>query len=268
MKSFTYFDAHSHIHFADYDTDRDAVYARMQEEGVGALAVGTDAATSRSALKTAEEYDDIWATVGMHPTDVLHATFDKKLFTEFAKHPKNVGIGECGLDYHHTEKSEDVLAKQKRMFEQHIEIALAVDKPLMIHCRPRPGSMDAYEDVLAILEEHHKTAGEKLRGNIHFFVGSKELARRFLELGFTLSFTGVITFARDYDEVVRFAPLDRILSETDCPFVSPEPYRGRRNEPAYVRFTAQKIAEIRGEDEEKVLPALVRNVERVFALEN
>jgi TatD DNase family protein len=189
-----------------------------------------------------------------------------------AEYPRVVAIGECGLDYYwpadggwvNGEMEEK--KRQAELFKRQIAIAVAVDKPLMIHGRPTKGSMDAYEDILVILKEAKRTHGNRVRGNIHFFVGTLPIAEQFFALDFTISFTGVITFARDYDEVIRSAPIDRIMSETDSPYVAPVPYRGKRNEPMYVQEVVKKIAEIRGEDFEIVRKALVANALRTFKI--
>ena len=136
--------------------------------------------------------------------------------------------------------------------------------PLMIHSRPSKGSLDSYLDILTYLESRHREVGEKLRGNIHFFVGSVDVARRFYEIGFTTSFTGVLTFTHDYDEVVKFAPLDMIMTETDAPFAAPAPFRGQRNEPIYVKYIVEAISSIRGEGIELVQTAVVDNALRTF----
>jgi TatD DNase family protein len=151
--------------------------------------------------------------------------------------------------------------RQRELFEQQIAVAQKVGKPLMIHGRPTKGSMDAYEDVLAVLKNY-----PDVRGNVHFFVGDIAIAKRFLDIGYTMSYTGVLTFTHDYDEVVRYLPLQNIMSETDAPYVAPKSMRGKRNEPAFVIETAQAIAVIRKEDEEKVSAALVQNAIRTFSL--
>ena len=168
-------------------------------------------------------------------------------------------------------KFEEEKIRQKKIFRDQIEFALEHDLPLMLHCRPSEATMDSYLDVLEILEGYEAKArsskkNRSPRGDVHFFVGNVEIAQRFLTLGFTLSFTGVITFTSDYDEVIRSIPLDMILSETDSPFVSPVPYRGVRNEPAYVVEVVKQIAHIRGEEYEKVREALVLNAKRMFDL--
>ncbi|MEK7134522.1 MAG: TatD family hydrolase [Patescibacteria group bacterium] len=260
-----YFDAHAHIQFPQFDADREEVIARMKKEGVAALVVGTDYETSAAAVSLAEAHDNIWASVGLHPTDVMNETFDEKKLFELARHEKVAAIGECGLDYFRTEGTEEIKQKQKEVFRKHIEIAIARDKALMIHSRPSKGTNDSYEDALLILGEHKKIAGGKLRGNIHFFAGAPEIAKRFFALKFSISFTGVITFSADYDESVKAAPEHLIMAETDCPFVAPVPYRGKRNEPVQVREVVKRMIELRGADE-KFCETLLRNAENMFKI--
>jgi len=210
----------------------------------------------------AEKHDGFFATIGQHPSDNRKEEFKIENYKKLITHPKVVGVGECGLEYFRMPKGvlpEEEKKRQKNLFEAQIQLALDNDKPLMLHCRPSPGSMDAYEDVLTILKQF-----PSVRGNVHFFVGNVAIAKQFLEFGFTFSFTGVITFTHDYDEVIRFLPLENIMSETDCPFVAPVPHRGKRNEPVYVIEVVKKIAEIRGEDFEKIRKQLVENTLRVF----
>ncbi|HRZ30394.1 MAG TPA: TatD family hydrolase, partial [Candidatus Paceibacterota bacterium] len=171
-------------------------------------------------------------------------------------------------------EDEEVKTKQKELFKKHIELALEVDKPLMIHCRATqnntqknvgsPLVTDAHEDVLEILKDYRHKVGDKLRFNMHFFTGTWEMAKKFIELEGYFSFNGVITFTSQYDEVAKNIPLDRIMSETDAPFVAPEPFRGKRNEPAYVEYVAKRITELRSEPEEEVLSALVANANVFF----
>ena len=217
-----YFDAHSHVSFKDYDKDRDEVLSRMQEAQVGTITIGVDVESSKNAVAFANLHDNIWATIGHHPMDNVKEQFDEVDYKEIIKHPKVVGIGECGLDYFRIKDDvEKEKKRQKEDFLKQIEFAIENDKPLMLHCRPSKGTVDAYEDALDMLNSKKKTHGDNLRGNFHFFVGSVDVARRAYELGFTTSFPGVITFASDYDDVVKFAPIDMILSETDSPFAAP-----------------------------------------------
>ena len=150
--------------------------------------------------------------------------------------------------------------RQTQLFETQIKFALKYDKPLMLHCR------NAYDEVLDILKSYKREAGDKLRGNVHFFAGNVEQARKFFDLGFTISFTGVITFTRDYDEVIKFAPKGKIMSETDAPFVAPEPHRGKRNEPIYVIEVVKKMAKIREVSEDDMRKMLLETAEKTFAI--
>ncbi len=267
-----YFDAHTHTNFVAYDEDREEVMKRSLDAGVGMNVVGTQIDTSRTALELARRYDDVWATIGLHPTHTsksYHDTkelgeggreftsrgevFDMNAYREMGKDPKVIAIGECGLDYYRL--TEDTKKTQQDAFVQQIELANSLGKPLMLHVR------EAYEDSLEILKTH-----AKVRGDVHFFAGDWNIARQFLDLGFTLSFTGVVTFTHDYDEVVRNAPLDMLLSETDAPYITPVPYRGKRNEPAYVTEVVKAIAGIRGEDSDMVGLQLMANAARVFSI--
>ncbi len=262
-----YIDSHSHIQMREFDSDRDAVLSRMQDEDVGAIVVGVDYESSRAAVALAEKHDFLWATVGLHPHDNVREIFDKEAYRALAAHPKVVAIGECGLDYSRIKNQElRIKDEQKEKFRQQVALAAEMGKPLMLHCRPSRDSADAYEDVLDILITNYQLPITKPRGNVHFFAGTSDIAEKFFALGFTVSFTGVITFANQYDEVIKNAPLENILSETDCPFVAPVPYRGKRNEPVYVKEVVKRITEIRGEDETVVASALVANAKRVFNL--
>ena len=287
---YSYVDIHSHLNDKRFSSDLPKTLARMLEAGVASIVVGTDKAMSGRAIALAVQHPDLWATIGQHPTDNHTENFDDTWYLEHAKHPRVVAIGECGLDYYWPEvrnrQRSDLKAvsprsdlgisaitdfeKEKRrqheLFERQMELAAAADKPLMIHGRPTKGTMDAYEDLLHILKNGQKHHGETIRGNIHFFVGNKEIAKQFFDIGFTMSFTGVLTFTHDYDEVVRYISLQSIMTETDAPYVAPVPYRGKRNEPAFVREVVKVIASIREEDEETVRVALFANTCRVFGL--
>lgn len=275
-----YIDAHSHMNFSAYDDDRDEVIRRTLDSETWMINVGTMKATSEKVVELADQYEEgVFAIVGLHPIHVNKSHHDKeeigdegKAFTskgedfdygfykKLTENPKVVGIGECGLDYFRNSDEPDFVSRQKSAFEKQIELAIDADLPLMIHCR------EAYDDTLDILESYKKQAGEKVRGNMHFFAGSLDVAKRVLDLGFTLSFTGVITFAKDYEELVRFTPLDKMLSETDCPYVTPTPFRGQRNEPMHVAEVVKKIAEIKGESLEKVSEQLVNNIRSQFRI--
>ncbi len=261
-----YFDAHCHIQFPMFDEDREELARRMEEESFGGVVVGVDYASSVQAVALAETHPHLWAAVGLHPNYTQEQTFDMDAFRALAAHPKVVAIGECGLDNFRPENPVAVQDTQRAVFRQHVELALSVDKPLMIHARPTKGTMDAYQELIQILTEYKETAGEALRGDIHFFVGGVAEAQALVTLGFTVSYTAVLTFTHDYDEAVRAVPLMSLLSETDAPYVAPKDRRGTRNDPFAVRDVVRSIAQIRGEDEEVVREAVLANAIRLFGL--
>lgn len=247
-----YFDIHSHLNFPESWTDFDSVIKRLRETGTHTITVGTDLESSKKAVALAEKYEEIYACIGIHPVDDPSQSFDKLEFEKLINHPKVVAVGECGMDFFHASKEEDYL-RQEKLFLEQLEFAVLHEKPIMIHAR------NAYDELLEILEPLKKKHGKKLRGNVHFFAGNLDIAERFFALGFSISFTGVITFTHDYDEVVKRAPLEMIMSETDSPYVAPAPHRGKKNEPSYVNEVVKKIAELRGEDVERVRATLVNN---------
>lgn len=255
-----YFDSHSHINDQRFDIDRAEVLQRMKEREVWSLVVGTDRKMSEDAVSLAQTNEGIFASIALHPTDDANEVFNESVYKNLAKQPKVVAIGECGLDYSRVpeEKREAETLRQTALFEKHIELAIENNLPLMIHCR------DAHPDLLEILNSKKKEHAEKLRGNIHFFSEGPETAQKYFDLDFTISFTGVLTFARNYDETVRYAPLEKILSETDSPYVAPAPYRGKRNEPIYVEEVVKAIAQIRNQDFETVRGAMVQNAMKAF----
>jgi TatD DNase family protein len=258
MKS-AYVDIHSHVSFEKFDSDRDEVLSRMREGDISTITVGVDLKSSRRAVELAAREEGVYAAIGLHPADNTDEEFDAAAFAELVQNPKTVAIGECGLDFYRRDGvSELERARQRKELDAQIAFALAHDKPLMIHCR------SAHEEMLEVLTSYKKEAGEQLRGNIHFFTGTLPIARRYNELGFTVSFPGVITFAREYDDVVRELSLSMIMSETDAPYAAPVPHRGKRNEPRFVLETIKKIAELRGESFEAVSTTLRDNVVRVF----
>jgi len=263
--NFEYFDIHSHLYFKDYDEDREEEIEKMKKHKIGTITIGTDFESSKIAIEMAEKHQNLFACIGQHPGDLnKDSVFDERLRT-LADNEKVVAIGECGLDYFRMEV-DDILLKsiQKTIFEYHIDLALEKDLPLMLHIRASKGTMDAYNDALNILEHHYKISGNKLKGNAHFFAGDMQVLKRFLDIGFAVSFTGVITFTNDYDEFVRAVPLDRIMSETDSPFVAPVPHRKGRNSPQHVPLVVEKIAEIRGEPVHTVKEAILANVKAYF----
>ncbi|HEY1037680.1 MAG TPA: TatD family hydrolase [Candidatus Paceibacterota bacterium] len=263
-----YIDVHAHVNFPDYDADRDEVISRSLDAGTWLINVGTSLATSQKIVEIAERYEQgVYAIVGLHPTHVEEERFDIVAFEKLVAHPKTVGVGECGIDLFRLPEELNneidrarVYKNQEEDFLKQIDLAVKYDKPVMIHAR------ESYQDILKVLDAAFITHGAKLRGNAHFFAGSIEEAKAFLDRGFTVSFTGVITFAAQYRELVKWVPLDRMLSETDCPFVTPVPFRGKRNEPLYVQEVVKKIAEIKELPIEEVKKALLDNARRQFGI--
>ena len=276
-----YIDIHSHVNFQAFDADRDEVIRRALDNDTWVINVGTQIDTSRQAVEMARGYEEgAYAIIGLHPIHTGASyhdekelgeggkeftsrgeSFDKDAYRELLRDPKVVGIGECGLDYFRC--TEETIAKQKIDFIAQIELANEFGKPLMLHIRnnPEDKAHNAYMDALSLLKEH-----SKVKGDVHFFAGGVEEAQAYLDFGFTLSFTGVITFTKDYDEVIKLTPLDMIMTETDAPYVTPTPYRGKRNEPVYVKEVVKKIAQVKGLSEDEVAQAVVANARRVFGI--
>lgn len=262
-----YIDAHCHLQFEQYSEDESKIIEQMSAGGVAGIVVGVDLESSKKAVALAEKYEHLYASVGLHPNYLQEEPFDEKEFRTLAMRPKVVAIGECGLDYFRpAEINEEVKRTQSEALRAHIELAASVDKPLIIHSRPSKGTVDSYRDLAYVLQEAKKEH-PTLRGDIHFFVGGLAEAQAFFELGFMISFTAVVTFARDYDEVIRTASLANILCETDSPYVAPLAKRGQRNDPFAVYDVVAKIAEIRGEDPNIVRMVLLENAKRLFAVQ-
>ncbi|MBI4457479.1 TatD family hydrolase [Candidatus Uhrbacteria bacterium] len=279
-------DAHSHVNFNGYKKDADEVIRRAFDQGVAMLAVGSQLSTSERAVDYAERYDGIWAVIGLHPIHLFEQfvdeeeiqfksraeEFDPDAYRALAKRSKKVvAIGECGLDYYRLPdgvSQTEVAAKQKEVFRAQLDLSLELGLPIMIHCR------EAHADVAEILEEY-AAAGKSVRGDIHCFTGTVAEAERYLKLGFYISFTGVITFpprAADrakgspLDEVLRTVPLDKLLVETDCPYLAPVPQRGKRNEPAFVRYVAEYAAKVKGVPFEEFAAQTLKNTKQLFSL--
>jgi len=268
-----YFDIHSHIGFDDYGGDIKDVIKRMHENGVATITIGTGLESSKEAVRIAEANENIWACIGAHPDDNSDEIFDENEYGKLVKSPKVVAIGECGLDYSRISNLESVILeeiknKQKKEFEKQIDFALKFDKPLMLHIRDAKKVIgeSAYDDAYDILYSKFKISSSTPRGNLHFFTSNIINAKRFIDLGFTVSFPGLITYVRDFDKIIKNIPLDKIHAETDAPYVAPVPHRGERNEPSYVIEMYKKIAEIRGEDFEKVRLQLLENAKTVFSI--
>ncbi len=259
-----YIDIHSHINLEPLFSNKEEVIAKMKENEVGTIVIGTDFEISEKAIEIAEKYDFIYSGVGLHPNDNLNEEFDYEKYLALAKNEKVVCIGETGLDYFRNE-GEDFKIRQKEIFKRHIELAIELNKPLMIHARPSKGSMDAYIDALDILEIYKKE-NPALHANFHFFVGDLEIAKRIIENNWTVSYDGPITFSHDYDEVIKFLPIENIMAETDAPFAAPVPYRGKTCEPFMVIEVINKIAEIKGLDLEITTTQIRENAKRIFKI--
>lgn len=274
-----YIDIHSHIHDKAFDEDRDSVISSMKEEGFCTITIGTGKEESEKALACAKQYDHVWATVGLHPADNVLEEFDYEAYKHLGSHEKVVAVGECGLDYYYIETffdkekeakgitwSKDAeVDRQKRIFEDQISLASELNKPLMLHIRDVRGVYHAYEDALHMLTAAQKS-GKKVRGNVHFFAGTVDIAKQFNDIGFTVSFPGTVTFTKDYDEVVQHIPLEMMHAETDSPYATPVPYRGKRNTPLYVEHIYEKIAELKEIGKEEVRMQLIENANKMFNL--
>jgi TatD DNase family protein len=234
--------------------------------------VGSQYSTSSRAVEMAEKYKTgVWACIGLHPDHLKDQEweeegikvktkvekFDAEKYRELAKSKKVVAIGETGLDYYHGEENKE---EQKETFREEIKLAVDLDLPVMVHCR------NAYKDVLELITEEKKKYGEKLRGTIHSYLGRLSYAEESAKLGFFISFNGIITYARDYDKVIKGIGLEHILTETDCPWLTPLPHRGERNEPKYVRFVAEKLAEIKNVSFEEVASKTTENAQKLFGI--
>lgn len=256
-------DSHCHLDSARFDADRAEVLARARAAGVGAIVnVGCDLASSLRSLGLAAAHPDVWATVGVHPHEAKDAPagFDDEL-VRLAEHPRCVALGECGLDYHYDHSPREV---QRTVFARQIAAARRANKPLVLHIRPKEGG-DAFDDAMAILAAE---GGRDCGGVFHCFTGTVEQARRALDLGFLVSLPGVVTFkdAGELPEVARLLPSDGILVETDAPYMTPVPHRGKRNEPAFVVHTAEAVAALRGEDRLAFMKTAGDNARRLFAM--
>jgi len=265
-------DTHAHVNFKSFKDDSEEVIKCSLDAGIQMINVGSQYSTSLRAVEMAEKYETgVWAIVGLHPDHLKDQEweeegikvktkvekFDPEKYRELAKSKKVVAIGETGLDYYHGEENKE---EQIKTFKEEIKLAVDLDLPVMVHCR------NAYKDVLEIVTKEKKKYGEKMRGVIHSYLGRLSYAEEFNKLGFLIAFNGIITYARDYDKVIREIPLENILTETDCPWLTPVPHRGQRNEPAYVKFVAEKLAEIKGINFDEVAQVTTENAGRLFKL--
>lgn len=273
-------DTHAHLNFSAYKNDADEVIKKTLAEGVFMINIGSQYLTSMRAVEYAKKYETgVWAAVGIHPLhlqaqkfsyhdpdeieeveiETAGEVFEKEKYLELAKNPKVVAIGEVGLDYHHFndgDEIEDLKSKQKEIFLEFIKLANVVEKPIMIHC------WDAYDDLYEMLK---KNPVEK-RGVIHSFVGSYKTAKKFIELGYKIGLNGIITYGISYDKLIREIDLQDIILETDCPYLTPVPKKGDRNEPIYVKYVAQKISQIKEISVEEVADVTAKNAKKLFGV--
>lgn len=249
------FDSHAHYDSSKFNEDRDELLNSMQENGIGTIVnVGSTWKSVTSVMELAEKYPFIYAALGLHPDEVGDLNEERFAFLQSeCQKEKVVAVGEIGLDYYWDNESHDL---QKKWFIRQLELARELDLPVIIHSR------DAAEDTLKIMKEH----AQGLRGVIHCFSYSKELAEEYVKMGFHIGVGGVVTFknGKKLKEVVEAIPLERILLETDCPYLAPEPYRGKRNSSLYIPHIAQAIADIKGIIYEEVVAQTERNARELF----
>lgn len=272
-----FFDTHTHVQFDVFDNFQDKVIERALKNKVGFINIGTNKITSQKAVILAEKYlnEPIYSSVGLHPIHtfnsnfqddweikssknikILEENFDFDFYYKLALNDKVLAIGECGLDYYYV-KNEESIKKQQLIFIEQIKLAFGIKKPLMIHCR------NAYDDLILILNDY-KNFLNQIPGVIHFFSGKKRHAKILLDLNFYFSFGGVITLTNSYYDLVKFLPIDRILTETDAPYVTPLKYKSKINEPLYVKEVLFKIAEIKRMDINNLKTQILINNKEVF----
>jgi TatD DNase family protein len=268
-----FIDSHAHLEGKRYDVDRDEVLARAKQNGIEAyLAIGNGEGpeTADCGSKLAEKYDGkpeyprIWASVGIHPHEasLANAAADSQML-QWARHPKVIAWGEIGLDYFYDHSPRET---QKTVFLRQMELAKAANLPIIIHCRPSDNSENAWDDCLKMMADHWSPTG--LGGIMHCFTGSVAHARRALDMGFMISFAGNITFpkAQQIRDAAQMVPLDRMLIETDSPYLAPIPHRGQRNEPAFVTEVARQIGDLRASSAEGIGAQTTQNFYKFFGL--
>lgn len=273
-------DAHTHVQFAAYENDYRSVIDRSLAAGIWLVNIGTQKDTSLKAVQIADGYKEgVYATIGLHPihteksyhdhqelgsVDAAEAftssgeDFDYSYYKRLGQNPKVLAIGECGLDYYRL--SDETKKKQSAALELQIALASELGKPLMIHCR------DAFPDLIEILKTNNSKLKTDYPGIAHFFSGTKEDAGELLNLGFHFSFGGVTTFTHDYDEVIKYISLGKVVLETDAPYVAPVPFRGKRNGPSYVAYVAEAIAKIFNVSLETVAERTTENAKKILRI--
>lgn len=253
-------DTHCHLNFEDFDKDRDEIINRCLSNDIYVINVGADYETSEKAVEIAEKYKKgLYASVAIHPHSVGKERYDIMIYHNMARNPKVVAVGETGLDYAFCENDEKIQKLQQKVFIQHLKLAKELNKPVIIHSRR------LFPEILEIIKQ--VTSNKKqVTGVLHCFMGRWSYAEEYLKLGFYIGFTGLITYARDYDKVIKNTPLERILIETDAPYLTPEPHRGKKNIPDYVELVAKKIAEIKEIPFSKVAEQTTKNAKELFDL--
>jgi TatD DNase family protein len=260
-------DSHAHLEMEQFDPDREEMIARAHDAGVEtivAIGSGTGPGSLDCGIQLAGQHDFIYATIGIHPHEAKLATdADFAELVQLAKRPKVIAWGEIGLDYFYDHSPREL---QQEVFTRQMELAHAARLPIVIHCRPSDGSENAWDDCLRLL--HERWAGAALGGILHCFTGTWAHAHRALDMGFMISFAGNVTFpkAQQIRDAARQVPLDRMLIETDSPFLAPVPHRGKRNEPAFVKETARQIGELRSLSPDEVGRQTAANFYRFFSL--
>ncbi|MFC1663464.1 TatD family hydrolase [Patescibacteria group bacterium] len=256
-------DSHCHLNFKDFTDDYQEVIARTQKRGMKVVVVGSQLETSQRAVKLAQDFDNVYAAVGLHPTHVTKHQFDITIYQKLAAGDKVVALGETGLDYYRLPADtpiDEYKKRQRSVFADHWAIAASQNLPLILHCR------DAYDDLLAMIRD--MGAKSHPPGVIHCFIGTVEQAQQFVDLGFYVGLTGIVTFKNPgtVAQVAENIPLEKLLIETDSPYLAPVPHRGHRNEPIYVEQVASKIAELKGLDKTEVIETTSQNAIELFKL--
>ncbi len=278
-------DSHAHLNFSDFDQDREEILENSLESGTWIINIGADFATSRKAVEIAQGYSrGIYAAIGVHPIHVENETYSQECMLDLIQNNDNVvAIGEIGLDYFHlksekgklnkpvalkkiTGAKKSIPEKQEELLFKQLELARISGLPIIFHCRHYK-NYDAHYDLLKIMEKFAVLYKDfVLRGVIHCYTGDAQLAKIYLKLGLYLGFTGIITFSTDYDEIIKETPLERILIETDSPYLAPAPKRGSRNIPENVKFVAEKIARLKKIKVSKVKKETLKNAQKLFSL--
>lgn len=282
--NYQYIDTHCHLNFKDFQEDADQALDRSLAAKTAVIIVGSETKTSKRAIDRAQKHPNgVYAAIGLHPIHLEQALvenhseegdyafqsrgeeFNYQEYLDLGKSPKVVAIGEVGLDYYHLNPNKDAdlqKQKQKEVFIQQLDLAQELNLPVIIHCR------EAHDDLYPLLQDYQAKngLGKKPWGVIHCFSGDLNLARKYIDLGLLISFTGIITFSHQWDEVIKEIPLEKMMIETDSPYLTPVPLRGKRNEPAYVQYVAKKIGEVKGLSQEEVGKKTTANAQKFFRI--